>query len=455
MMSSATTSLPAMLLGASPAVAAGETPVSDVGDFTTALSTASAGQSAAAAALVALAAPAALAVWRDTPVVAGDAATSDAEAAALMASMLPMMATPAEAPPEASWPAFPAADADADAKESTDAAIAAVGAMSAIVPTVLPATVTPPAAQLNKQDAPAAKTPANATVLAAAAQAAANNAVPVPAAEVASASETPDTTAPVAVAVAVAVSGSDTAAAKRSADARPTTPLRQLLQAMTSVGEAADTAQSAPVADASPPDFASLVTARSEVAVPVATGTLPQAAAAPPETNDSQQSASAGTASLQAAGPTTPVPGAHGGQSVQMAVHSAVGSPHWAQDLGNQLVLMNTRGQHEGSLILNPEHLGPVEVRISVSQNTANVWFGAQHAETRAALTEAMPRLRELFSEAGLAMGQSGVSHEAPRQRPQAEPGSSTGPGIEGIGAREPLPAAVHRLSRGLVDTYA
>src|SRR5690606_41281170 len=79
--------------------------------------------------------------------------------------------------------------------------------------------------------------------------------------------------------------------------------------------------------------------------------------------------------------------------------------------------MMTTRGQHEGSLRLAPEDLGPLEVRISLQQSTAHVWFGAQHADTRAALAEALPRLREMFAEAGLSLGHGGVSQEAPGRR--------------------------------------
>lgn len=100
-------------------------------------------------------------------------------------------------------------------------------------------------------------------------------------------------------------------------------------------------------------------------------------------------------------------------------LRSAVGSPRWAEELGSRLVLMTTRGSQEGSLTLSPEHLGPLEVRISMSQNTAQVWFGAQHADTRAALAEALPRLREMFAEAGLSLGHAGVSQEAPRRQLQ------------------------------------
>ncbi len=138
-------------------------------------------------------------------------------------------------------------------------------------------------------------------------------------------------------------------------------------------------------------------------------------------------------------------------------LHGTVGTPRWADELGSRVVLMSLRGQSEGSLNLNPEHLGPLEVRISVNQNTANVWFGAQHADTRAALTEALPRLRELMSDAGLMLGHAGVSHEAPRQDARdaetARAGNTAAGGT--LDVESPAQPAVRRIALGLVDTYA
>jgi flagellar hook-length control protein FliK len=137
-------------------------------------------------------------------------------------------------------------------------------------------------------------------------------------------------------------------------------------------------------------------------------------------------------------------------------LHSAVGSARWAEELGSRLTLMTLRGQHEGSLTLTPEHLGPLEVRISVSHNTANVWFGAQHADARAALAEAMPRLRELFGNAGLTLGEAGVSQHAPRQGSRdGEPARIAAAGATGVEAGDAIAApATRRVQLGLVDTY-
>jgi flagellar hook-length control protein FliK len=137
----------------------------------------------------------------------------------------------------------------------------------------------------------------------------------------------------------------------------------------------------------------------------------------------------------------------------QAALRSPVGSPRWAEELGSRLVMMSTRGPNEGSLSLAPEHLGPLEVRISMHQQTANVWFGAHHADTRAALAEALPRLREMLAEAGLSLGHSGVSQEAPRhERRQSEALHS---GDAPAGTALPLAPAAPRALSGLLDLYA
>jgi flagellar hook-length control protein FliK len=140
---------------------------------------------------------------------------------------------------------------------------------------------------------------------------------------------------------------------------------------------------------------------------------------------------------------------------VHPGLREPVGTTGWADELGNRLVMMSVRGQQQGSLTLTPEHLGPMEVQISVNKDTANVWFGAQHADTRAALVDAMPRLRELLASNGLSLGQSGVSEQAPRQSFAAMPSQAGGgsrlPDIDAVEA----PVAWRQWRPGLVDTYA
>jgi hypothetical protein len=136
-------------------------------------------------------------------------------------------------------------------------------------------------------------------------------------------------------------------------------------------------------------------------------------------------------------------------------VRATVGSPRWASEVGSKVMLMTINRQQEGSLSLTPEHLGPVEVRISVTQDGTNVWFSAQHADTRAALTDALPRLREMFGASGLALGNTGVSHEMPRQEGRhGERTEFTGASDDTPVEASPAPQ-IRRVRMALLDAWA
>jgi flagellar hook-length control protein FliK len=135
-------------------------------------------------------------------------------------------------------------------------------------------------------------------------------------------------------------------------------------------------------------------------------------------------------------------------------LRSPVGSSAWNDELGGHLTWMTSQGMESGSLRLSPEHLGPLEVHISVQNGDASVWFGAHQADTRAALEQALPRLREMFAHQGLTLTDSGVSRESPRN--QSNPSSPQTIGaVSAVGSSDVSVSSAARLSLGLVDTYA
>lgn len=136
-------------------------------------------------------------------------------------------------------------------------------------------------------------------------------------------------------------------------------------------------------------------------------------------------------------------------------LRNTVGTEAWADELGHQLTVMAKKGLDSASLRLSPEHLGPLEVRIAVKDNEASVWFGASNADTRTALEQSMPRLRELLSTQGMSLTDAGVFREPPRgnaQQPQAGFASSSG---EAAAGGETTTSNVVSIRKGLVDTYA
>lgn len=81
----------------------------------------------------------------------------------------------------------------------------------------------------------------------------------------------------------------------------------------------------------------------------------------------------------------------------------------WANGLGQRLLMMADNGIEMARLRLNPASLGPLDIQVSIEDDRAQVWFGAQHSATRDALEAALPRLREMFAEQGLQLTRADV----------------------------------------------
>lgn len=134
-------------------------------------------------------------------------------------------------------------------------------------------------------------------------------------------------------------------------------------------------------------------------------------------------------------------------------VQSPVGSPAWKDEIGAHLTWMAVNGKEAASLRLSPEHLGPLEISISVDDGKASVYFGAASADTRAALEQSLPRLRELFASQGMVLADAGVSRDAPRNqfKPASTPGGSRSSSDAGD---EAAVKSVTLARAGLIDTY-
>lgn len=136
-------------------------------------------------------------------------------------------------------------------------------------------------------------------------------------------------------------------------------------------------------------------------------------------------------------------------------VDAPVGSAGFPEELGNKITWMTHQGLQSASLRLSPEHLGPVDVRIAVQNGSATVSFNAMHADTRAALEQALPQLREMFATQGLTLADANVSQQSPRghaHKPAAAIGSV------GRLNDEPNSTALTSVANarlGLLDTYA
>jgi len=161
-------------------------------------------------------------------------------------------------------------------------------------------------------------------------------------------------------------------------------------------------------------------------------------------------------------------------ESVQAAAAAAeglsarVGTEAWENQVGQKVVYMVGSEEQTASLTLNPPDLGPLQVVLSVTNDQASVSFSANQEEVRQALENALPRLREMMSESGIALGNATVNagmQDSGQAREQAArngggfSGNGRGRGDGGNVVEEAAPRTVTRTAvlgdRGMVDTFA
>ncbi|MCB1759359.1 MAG: flagellar hook-length control protein FliK [Gammaproteobacteria bacterium] len=147
-----------------------------------------------------------------------------------------------------------------------------------------------------------------------------------------------------------------------------------------------------------------------------------------------------------------------------LTLETPVGARGWEQGIGERVLWMLGNSVQSASLRLNPAHLGPIEIQVSIQHEQASVTFTAQHAPVREALELGLPRLREMFVEnslqlASVDIGQRGQSGQAGGGFAQGSSGSGgrfggddyapadAEHGAEGV--------AVRLASDALLDDYA
>lgn len=97
-------------------------------------------------------------------------------------------------------------------------------------------------------------------------------------------------------------------------------------------------------------------------------------------------------------------------------IQPSLQSKAWNSVLSSRVIWMAREGIQHAALKLNPANLGPVEVRLNMHNEQANITFIAHNAATRDALEQALPKLRESFLENGLELTDADVSDPSSQQ---------------------------------------
>lgn len=98
---------------------------------------------------------------------------------------------------------------------------------------------------------------------------------------------------------------------------------------------------------------------------------------------------------------------------LRLTVAQPVASQGWGEAVADRVTWVTQARQPSAEIQLNPPNLGPVEVRVSMNGDQANVSFFSAHAPVREALQSALPRLTEAFAASGLSLGDVSVGADA------------------------------------------
>lgn len=131
-----------------------------------------------------------------------------------------------------------------------------------------------------------------------------------------------------------------------------------------------------------------------------------------------------GAAATLDAGVPTPVGGFATGAATSStsatqlpAISASPHQPGFDNELGERVLWMTKNNLPSAEIRLNPAHLGPVEARVTVTNDQVSVVLTAHHSTTRDALEMALPRLREMFADAGITLSDANVAGQSSQQQ--------------------------------------
>jgi len=141
-----------------------------------------------------------------------------------------------------------------------------------------------------------------------------------------------------------------------------------------------------------------------------------------------------------------------------LKVGAGVETPEFGQGLADRVSWMVDNNLNGAKLQVNPPQLGPIEVRIAVQGDHAQVWLTSHSAVTRDALEASSPKLREMLGAQGFGQVSVDISQRSFQERsPQAQPYDWTPAANRGASTAAPSSSAISisRISSSAVDAYA
>ncbi|GAB3738260.1 hypothetical protein GCM10028794_20870 [Silanimonas algicola] len=224
------------------------------------------------------------------------------------------------------------------------------------------------------------------------------------------------------------------------------------------VGAAA--AMPMPPGNAAGPDALAAALARqpATLRLPVADDSEPSALTALTETLGLERAPDAAPLA-----PTSPAPALHKLDLAQaFPAPVPLPSPRFAEEVGARLQWIAEQQGGEATLRISPEGLGPVEIRLKLDGDRVDLGFAATQQDTRQALQDALPKLREMLAQQGLQLGQADVgqkhaqsSNDEASKTTKGHAGEDEGDAIVLAAPAREANVLIGHGGRGVLDLYA
>lgn len=140
----------------------------------------------------------------------------------------------------------------------------------------------------------------------------------------------------------------------------------------------------------------------------------------------------------------------------------ALGRATFAEEVGNRLTWMASNGKQQAEIRLDPPHLGPLELRLSITGDQASLSVVSAHAAVRDAVQNSVSRLQDMMQAVGVNLGQVFVGQGSQDQQPRGEFANQSNRSSAGRNEHQDdvVPvvaqsATAMRRGSGLVDVFA
>ncbi len=142
------------------------------------------------------------------------------------------------------------------------------------------------------------------------------------------------------------------------------------------------------------------------------------------------------------------------------SINTPVRHPQWGQALGQRIVVMANDQIQEAKISLNPEKLGPIQIKLSMDKDQqVHVVMYAQYGVTREAMESALPKLKEMLEQSGISFGSLDVGDQKQFEQNQSNERSSESTGSKNNDAVDESVAEKSNVlvtkTDNLVDYYA